>query len=499
MSIRPITSTDSCSEIARFESLETRALFSAAYSFDPIAFLNAPTPGPAGDTFSAAGGFEPAGINNAGQVAFASYINSKGQPAGEGVYRAANDEITQLIRQGDPAPGGLTFGGFGTFSPGSINNKGDVVINFGRDPATATLGVNAALYKSNASTGKLTGVVVPGVTTSPTGGKFKGVGFHAAINDSGLIAFPGVVSAGIGPGKLGGLGIGVFQIDLFGHVSRIAAPGDKAPGGKIFDFAQNPSINAQGDVAFGAHVKSDPILTLGNTTFPATPNSIFAAESIYVRQRSTGKIRSIAHQGAAIPVSAGGGTYDYAFGPAINNKGQVAFIGAVRQKSNLADPSKDPFGVFFDDRGKTVAVARPGTAMPGGGKFVSASFFVSNMGINNNGDVVFNCTLNTGQQGIYSWHAGKLTLIAKTGTVIPGIGTVDKLDFAAGQPSGGALTNDRGQILFGATFKEGGGALLVANPAKPIALAFNTTTSIRTATAEAIFTKQRKDLAEILM
>ncbi len=107
--------------------------------------------------------------------------------------------------------------------------------------------------------------------------------------------------------------------------------------------------------------------------------------------------------------------------------------------------------------------------MPGGGTFVSGSFFVSNYGINNPGNVVFNCTLSTGQQGVYSVSHGKISLVAKTGTVIPGFGTVASLDFGAGQPNGGALNNDSGQVLFGATFKEGGGALLVASPQPAVA------------------------------
>ena len=63
--------------------------------------------------------------------------------------------------------------------------------------------------------------------------------------------------------------------------------------------------------------------------------------------------------------------------------------------------------------------------MPGGGTFVSGSFFVSNTGINNTGDVVFNCTLSDGGQGVYSFSHGKISLVARTGTVIPGVGTIE--------------------------------------------------------------------------
>ena len=45
-----------------------------------------------------------AASTTAASAAFAAYINSNGKAAGEAVYRAAGDEITQLIRQGDHGP-----------------------------------------------------------------------------------------------------------------------------------------------------------------------------------------------------------------------------------------------------------------------------------------------------------------------------------------------------------------------------------------------------------
>ena len=442
------------------ERLEARSLFSAAYSFDPVAFINAPTGGTAGDTFSINYGFEPAGINSTGTVGFAAYINNaSGNPQGEGVYFAADHQITQFIRQGDPTPAGETYGGFGSFSPGSINDNGDVAIGFGRPTSSPTVEVNSGIFEYVASTGKVIAPIVPFKTAVPKGGVFQGVGFHASINDAGAIAFAGTVKANIGPGASIGLGEGVYTVDKSGHVTDVASPGDAAPGG-VFDYAFNPSINNNGTVAFGAHIKGEPIISVGDP-FPAF---VSAAESVYVKYSHSGAIVSVAHQGAAIPRSAGGGIYDLAFAPVVNDADQVLFVGCIRTKG-ITDPTQDPRGVFLYTGGKTVAVARPGTAMPGGGTFASASFQPDNYDINDHGDVVFNATLTNGQEGIYGWHNGSLTLIAKTGTVIPGIGTINTLDFeGAGFPSSGAFNNIHGQVLFGATLKQGGGVLLVASP-----------------------------------
>jgi len=58
-------------------------------------------------------------------------------------------------------------------------------------------------------------------------------------------------------------------------------------------------------------------------------------------------------------------------------------------------------------------------------------------------------------------------------TVIPGVGTVTQLAWAAftsfpltasDVPNSGAINNDRGQILFGATLADGQGVLLLATP-----------------------------------
>jgi hypothetical protein len=100
------------------------------------------------------------------------------------------------------------------------------------------------------------------------------------------------------------------------------------------------------------------------------------------------------HQGTPAP---GGSTFGGfgTFSPgSINNAGQVVF------------PS-------INAQGDVYAIARPGTKMPGGGTFVSGSFFVSNFGINNPGDVVFNCTLSTGEEGVYSFSHGKLSRSAR--------------------------------------------------------------------------------------
>jgi hypothetical protein len=136
-------------------------------------------------------------------------------------------------------------------------------------------------------------------------------------------------------------------------------------------------------------------------------------------------------------------------------------------------------GVFVYSGGEITAIARPGDPMPGGGHLVNASVVNSNVHINNRGDVVFSAVVDTDvdgdgfdDTGLFQRSHGQLSLIARTGTVIPGVGTVDEL--ASPQlvippapiptATSGAINNDVGQVLFQATLTDGSGVFLLAMP-----------------------------------
>jgi hypothetical protein len=99
--------------------------------------------------------------------------------------------------------------------------------------------------------------------------------------------------------------------------------------------------------------------------------------------------------------------------------------------------------------------------------------------VNNAGEVVFNAALDTDDDedgvpdtGLYLFSNGKLGLVARTGTEIPGVGTIARLEMHVPQtnepsvfvPNSGANNNDRGQVVFGATLTDERGVLLLATP-----------------------------------
>lgn len=147
---------------------------------------------------------------------------------------------------------------------------------------------------------------------------------------------------------------------------------------------------------------------------------------------------------------------------------------------NLAPEMLEDFGVYLYTEGVTDAVAIPGDPVPGGGHFVTTSPFARTQDLNDRGDVVFNARLDTDRYfddegardtGAFVWSRGSLHLVARTGTVIPDIGTiahVNAVDLSSIPEDflmqGFTTMNNRGQVAFQATLTDGRGVILMATP-----------------------------------
>ena len=425
-----------------------------SYIFTVLAHLSGPAPG--GGTFDI--DFEPWSVNDSSNVAFVADLKSAGTDIGEGVFASRQGQLVQIMRAGQSAPGGGTFtsvAGCCALGHTPLNSAGDGAFAYSLEPLDPHLGVNAGLYRFSLLAPTPTAVVVPDVTAAPTGGEFVGVFFDTSLNNRGDLMFggiaPGLQQTGCVPGPcpgLDGAAVGVFKADKANNIIGVVIPGDPAPNGGVFDEADHGWINDRGEIAFEAHVK-------GEECIPVNPPFVCGG-SVYKRL-AKGQIQSIAHQGDPVPVSARGGTYRLAFGPVMNSSGDLIFIGDLTPPTPPPGQGKDR-GVFLFDAqtGATTAVVRPGDPLPGGGSFANAFSFPYLYGLNNGGDVSLVGRLNTGATGLYASSHGKLQLVARTGTVIPGLGTIDSID-------GGGSLNDPGRILFTATVA-GQGMLLLATP-----------------------------------
>jgi hypothetical protein len=443
--------------------LGTASAATPGYRFTHVATLGDPAPG--GGAFTV--DFEPYAINARGELAFVADLkDDAGNDIGEGVFAGQPGQLRAVIRAGQPAPGGGTFAGI-SLGHSVLNDAGDLAVDFMLAPAfTPPIGVNVGVYRYRHATNSLGALVVPFVTPAPGGGTFQGSLFHAANNNRGEVAFPGIVKTDDGIHIDGqpyvGLGLGIFHVDKQGRITSVVSPGDAAPGGGRFDYATAPWLNDRGDIAFGGHVAGEECIDFGVTQDVI----IHCGESVYLRQLFPTRLISIAHQGQPAP---GGGIYRLAFGPRLNNRGEVAFIGDLTP----APASLERLGVFLYSKGTTRAIARPGDTMPGGGTMVTATTTPLGYHLNNRGDVSFAASLDTDGNGsadaagLYVAGQSGLRLVARTGTVIPGVGTIDYFSFP-GDASlvnfAGAVINDNGQVFFQATLTDGRGVLLVAKP-----------------------------------
>ncbi|HXJ58033.1 MAG TPA: choice-of-anchor tandem repeat NxxGxxAF-containing protein [Verrucomicrobiae bacterium] len=441
----------------------------AGYTFSLVKTLG--DPAPAGGTY--VNDFEPGGLNNHGDMAFGADVST----GGEGVFLGHKGRIIELGRTGGAVPGGGTFE-FGFLGPVGLNDPGDMVFTFLLQPFTSPFGVNAGLYRYSHTSQSVAPVVTPYVTPAPGGGTFQGASFQPTINNRGDVVFPGIIATAQGVHNVPdngesyvGLGIGVFRADANGDITSVVSPGDAAPGGGTFDLAGEPWINNAGDVSFQAHIAGEESVIPG---FPPQADLISTFTGVYVKKASSGEIRTIVHQGDPAP---GGGNFRGAFHDVMNNVGQIVFVGDLTPPPD----ANQSIGVFLYSAGQVTSIARPGDPMPGGGHLVNASIVGGNVHINDQGEIAFGGVVDTdvdgdgfNDTGLFQWSRGVLSVIARTGTTIPGLGTVDEL--ASPQlvvppapiptTTSGAINNEAGEVLFQATLNDGRGVMLLATPGK---------------------------------
>jgi hypothetical protein len=402
--------------------------------------------------------FEPYAINAGGNAAFVADVDT----GGEGIFVSRQGQISQITRAGQPVPGVNATFEIGALGHTPLNNSGDGAFIYILDPKNfQPFGVNAGLFRFSLRNQTPAAVVVPGVTKAPTpaGATFAGVYFDSSLNNRGDLVFNGVVPGLVGPPNSNGFGVGVFKADRRNHIASIVVPGDKAPGGGVFDDAIEGWTNDPGDIAFDAHVKGEECIDLGGGF------ELVCGSSVY-KMPKNGKIQSIAHQGDPAP---GGGTYRQAFGPVMNDAGDLVFVGDL-----TAPPDHSlTLGVFQHSKGITTPVVLPGDPLPGGGHFATTASIPYQYYLNNAGDITFVAALDTvhggvADTGLYLVSHGKTQVVARTGAFIPGVGTVADVNSPAYVTSGplqaGGIINDRGQIFFEVILTDGTGVLLVATP-----------------------------------
>jgi hypothetical protein len=324
-----------------------------------------------------------------------------------------------------------------------LNDDGEVAFSFLLDPLGSPFGMNAALYRRAAGATAPQALVSPDSTAAPGGGTFRGA-FEAAIDAGDRVAFTGLTDSDAG--YVPGVGSGAYVAAPDGAITAVAAPGDTAPGGGILDHAAGPSINAGGDVAFSAHVSTDPAFCIDGF--------LDCIASVFVRRAGSGVTEAVARQGAAVPGD-DASRYLFALEPVLNDHGDVAYFAKL-------DPSLDN-AILLRRGGATQQIVRDFQTIPDVGtvllEFPTFRGFAANYAVDNRRQVAFRTLLFDEQSefGIVTaacvWDAGRIRLLARAGTTVPGVGTIDRILEAV-------HLNERGQVLLHVDLTDGRRVLL---------------------------------------
>jgi hypothetical protein len=272
---------------------------------------------------------------------------------------------------------------------------------------------------------------------APVAGNFDrfdlgGQAIPAPSNRAGDVAFFAGVIRGAGRE-------GVF-LARGGRIAKIAAVGDRVPGGeRIADFTERPAmaLNDTGLIAFAA------ALTGGKAT-----------SGVFLARR--GKFEAVALSGAAAP-DIPGGTLTGFERPALGGHGGLAFLASVRSGRDTVD------AIFRRSGGRLRKLVADGDAAPGGGVF-------SGLGapaINSKGVVAFPAIIEQGPVvgGIYAVAEGEARMALAAGAATPNGGIFAKF-------SEQVAIDDAGRIAFSAVVRGGPGAgVFLFDGATAVALA----------------------------
>src|SRR5262249_30290018 len=155
-------------------------------------------------------------------------------------YVQSGGKLRKIVSQGDPAPAGGTFAGFG---PPSLNGSGLIAFAAVVEGRAVPRGIFTA------QRGAVKMLVGAG-EDPPEGGIFAKLSERVALNEAGSVAFNAIL-------KNGPISGGIYVIE--DRVRRIVGLGDAAPGGGSFShFGLWPSLTATGSVVFAASVDGGP-------------------------------------------------------------------------------------------------------------------------------------------------------------------------------------------------------------------------------------------------
>src|SRR3989454_1142088 len=180
-------------------------------------------------------------LNDHGDVAFLASVR-RGREVVEAIYTFTGGRAAKVVAQGDPAPAGGAFAGFG---PPVINNRRRVAFAAVVEGRAVPGGIFVA-------EGPAIRMVTGAGSETPIGGIFVKFSERVTQNDAGAVAFTAVL-------KSAEAEQGIFVVDD-DRLRKVTALGETAPGGGTFaHFSLWPALAADGSVAFAAAVDGSAV------------------------------------------------------------------------------------------------------------------------------------------------------------------------------------------------------------------------------------------------
>lgn len=336
-------------------------------------------------------------VNSRGQVAFFATI-LRGR-ASEGFFLATGARIDKVAAEGDAAPGGGAFSGFGRHPIPALNEAGDVAFAAAVSGGKTVEGIFAAARR-RLRTVAVVGSAAPGIASGTLANLDA-----PALNDRGDVAFLATV-------RRGRESVETIYLSSAGTLTKVVAQGDPAPAGGAFAGFGVPALNNSGAVAFAAVVEGR-----------AVPGGVFVAEG--------GRIRMLVGAGDESPI--GGIFAKFSERVALNGAGAVAFTAALKE-ATVAQ------GVFVVEGGRPRKVVALGDGAPGGGVFSHLGLWPA---LSARGAVGFTASVDSGGVEVAAFLSTPqgIVRIGAVGDPLPGGGRLSSFGLypvLALSPSGGA-------------------------------------------------------------
>jgi hypothetical protein len=388
-------------------------------------------------------------LNNAGQLAFYSALQSTSGGANDdsGIYYHDGSSVFLRARENAPVPEGN--GLFNNFAPPVIDAAGDVAFYAGLKSTAGGTADNSGLYLHN---GTILTNFARANGNAPGGGQYSGfAGVTPALHGGMAVYYADLKNTTGGATD----NSGIFFYRGFDTLQVVRENALVPEGNGRFDYFDFPwpaaVLNGSSQIAFTANLR--------NTTAPGVDDS-----GIYLWDN--GVLINRARENALVPE--GNGRFDSFQLPVLNTSGEILFQASLRGTSGA---TADDSGIYLHNGTTMLNIARENAAAPDDyGLFSGFREPVLNSG----GQVAFVASLkNTpagSDSGIYLGDGTEQMKVIRTGETLAGK-TVLTLYLYSGTTQGasqvdsrGTPFNDSGQVAYGVQFSDGTAGVCLFTP-----------------------------------